>query len=670
MELNNNLTADKLKELIKDSDEWLVGTLMSVYSMQTSGERDGKYITERNGIGFSECDASYMSSIAEYYIKYGTLTSNQLFYTRRSILKYAAQALSIGVEPRPLKNKKEVSKNKKDFIQTEEYKKAHLDKDRIIIEFKFPKTNNNGFVDTLSHVKNELIGREYIEKYRHWEAPLDLSNVQKLKDWGFILSDELNTFLNNKTEKIEEAYKLDLSNLGVTLYKFQETALKYIESKDGKALLSLEQGLGKTIIALAYLCLHPELRPVVIVCPAVVKLNWMRETVRCLTKERNVFIVSGRKKSTLTRKGIIIINYDILQNHLDSFFMINPKVLISDEIHYVKNPTTKRSKALRQLGKMCDHIIGLSGTPIENRPKEFFPALNLLAPTLFNNYNRFAWEYCGGNNNNGAKNTEKLNKILKETIMIRMLKEDVLLDLPKKIRSVIPMELENREEYNRAERDLIKWIKENKGDDKAIRAKNAEALVRIETLKQITVKGKIGSCIEWIQDYMKTTNKKLVVFCTHTEILKFIVNHFKGFCVKVDGRDNSQQKQYAVDQFQKNTKIKLFVGNIKAAGVGVTLTAASDTCFIELGWTPSVHDQAEDRTHRIGQLANSVTAYYLLANDTIEDKIADLIDRKRQIISAILDGKEITEDSLLTELMNSMLENEKYEEEVENENCL
>jgi SNF2 family DNA or RNA helicase len=307
---------------------------------------------------------------------------------------------------------------------------------------------------------------------------------------------------------------------------------------------------------------------------------------------------------------------------------------------------------------MCDKKICLSGTPIENNELEFFPTLNLLAPKLFPVAHRFKYAYCGENNHS------KLHKLLTDTIMIRRLRKDVLPDLPTVTRSVIPLEIDNRAEYSRAERDLIKWIRENRGEEKASRAFNAEALVRIEVLKQLSIKGKIHACIEWIEEYLES-GKKLVVFTMHREVLKFIVSHFKGKAVKLDGSDNPQQKQYAVDQFQRNDKIKLFVGNLKAAGVLITLTAADSTCHLELAWNPSKHDQGEGRVARIGQLSDKVNAYYLLAYDTIEERISKLIDRKRVMVNAVLDGDDTPNESMLSELLNMMLENGYTEEERE-----
>ena len=233
--------------------------------------------------------------------------------------------------------------------------------------------------------------------------------------------------------------------------------------------------------------------------------------------------------------------------------------------------------------------------------------------------------------------------------MLRRKKKDVLKELPAKVWSFIPMELDNRKEYVQAENNFIKWVHETKGKDAAEKARGAEVLSSIEALKQLAVKGKLEQAMDWIEDFLQS-GKKLVVFATHKFVIQTLVDEFPDISVKVDGSVSMKKRQEVVDQFQKDKKIKLFIGNIKAAGVGITLTAASDVAFLELPWTPGELEQASDRVHRIGQ-NDSVSIYYLLAHETIEDKIATMIDNKRKILDGILDGKETDDESLLTKLL-------------------
>ena len=323
--------------------------------------------------------------------------------------------------------------------------------------------------------------------------------------------------------------------------------------------------------------------------------------------------------------------------------------------HYYKSNKAFRTKAIKKLGKGVPHIIALSGTPIVNRPIEAYNAIQLINPDIFPNFFSFTHTYCNAKHTgfgwdfNGHSNDEELHKKLTGTIMIRRLKKDVLPDLPEKTRSFIPIELDNEREYDAAENNFITYIKQTKGVAAAEKASNAEVLAKIEVLKQLAVKGKLNDAISWIQDFLEVDGK-LIVFATHKFVIDDLMNEFEKVAVKIDGSVSQIERQRAVDSFQNNDRIRLFVGNIQAAGVGITLTAASNVAFLELPWTPGSVSQAEDRCHRIGQ-RDSVNIYYLLAINTIEEKIGKLIDSKRKVLDAVLDGKETETTSLLSELI-------------------
>jgi len=416
---------------------------------------------------------------------------------------------------------------------------------------------------------------------------------------------------------------------------------------NGRALIADSMGLGKTVQALLYLKLHPELRPAVIVCPASLKLNWEKEIWNWLQVPALVLSGNYKKLGFNHLENIIVINYDILDSWTDFLVSLNPSCLIIDEAHAIKNQKAKRSKAVKKLAKKVDHVIGLTGTPIINRPIEFFAILNLLNKNEWPSFWGYAHKYCGAKHNgfgwdfNGSSNTEKLNEALKRT-MIRRLKSEVLPELPAKIRTVIPLEIDNRIEYDQAVLAL------DESDSPAIQ------LTRIEALKQLVVEGKIKACINWISDFLES-GEKLVVFCTHKKVINRLMDEFGHMGVKVDGSVKTTDRHESVRLFQEDPQCKIFIGNIKAAGVGLTLTAASSTAFIEIGWTPGEMDQCEDRVHRIGQEADSVNAYYLLGQNTIDMEIAELLDEKRKVLDAVLDGKETEETGLLTELMNRIM---------------
>ena len=264
-------------------------------------------------------------------------------------------------------------------------------------------------------------------------------------------------------------------------------------------------------------------------------------------------------------------------------------------------------------------------------------------------HNGFGWDFSG------SANKEELHQKLTETIMIRRKKADVLPDLPSKLYSYIPMEICNTTEYKRAEADFIAFLAETKGKKAAEKASQAEHLVRIEALKQLAVQGKIKQAVQWIRDFLDNNGNKLVVFGVHKTVVDALMKEFKEEAVKVDGSVSATKRDEAVAAFQEDPNVKLFVGNIQAAGTGLTLTAASAVAFLELPWTPGESAQAEDRCHRIGQ-KDTVNVYYLLADNTIEMEIAQLLDEKKAVLNAVLDGKEVEETQLLTELIKKYKE--------------
>ena len=505
-----------------------------------------------------------------------------------------------------------------------------------------------------------LEGRKWNAADKFWSAWASQDNLQKLVDLGFTLDEKLLAILSPLPVKEVKITQSDLDIPG--LYPYQLEGVSWLEAHNGTGLLGHEMGLGKTIISLGWLKLHPEIRPVVCVVPASLKINWQREAAKWIGEK--ALILSGKKpsKTALKKATIIIINYDILGAWLHTLIEIKPKVLIGDEIHFCKNPKAARTKCFKELQKHVEHFIPMSGTPITNRPNEFYPVLNMLDPREFNSWFRFAQRYCGmkytgfGWDTSGATNTEELFERINNRLMIRHKKADVLKDLPAKQRFVVPMDINNRAEYNHADINLISWVKEAFGKGKAEKTAQAEALARFSYLKQLAAEGKREQAINWIKDTLDS-NGKLVLMAVHHVMIDYLAEELRNYNpVVVDGRVNQDNRQKAVDRFQNDDTCRVFIGNIKAAGVGITLTAASNVVFLELGWTPGEMEQAADRIHRIGQVADSVNVWYLVAADTIEEEIAQILDTKQVILDAVLDGKVTEQESMLTELLRKRLE--------------
>lgn len=441
----------------------------------------------------------------------------------------------------------------------------------------------------------------------------------------------------------------------LTLYPFQEEGVEWLLKRRGRALLADEMGLGKTVQVLAFLKAKPNIRPALVVCPASLKLNWAAEATRWGLGD-HVRVLYGsppRTEAAFSKAerehGLFIINYDILGRWLDVFQHVRPKAVVFDECHYIKTPSTARTKAAIKLARRSLCVICLSGTPITSRPSEMYTAIRVVDPNLFTSRWEYLHRYCAPRHNGfgwdftGASNTRELHKKLVETIMLRRLKRNVLKDLPPKRRAMVPVPLTNMHEYNRILLETDKALNPELG--------TTSAMAKIEALKQKAVEGKIDAVVEWATNLL-TTGQKLVLFAVHVATIDTLMERLKEWApVRVSGNVSMKRRNEAVQRFQTDRGCRLFIGNIQAAGVGLTLTAASNVAFAELPWTPGELTQAEDRIHRIGQEGESITSWLLLADHTIDMDIASLLDRKAAILSNVLDGQDTDPGTLLTELM-------------------
>ncbi len=601
----------------------------------------------QDGCGFNKFDAPFGRELAERF----SLTPRQAIVAQKMLRKYKKQLLQAGFESGIFDELTIPAATTPKRNGSQQAKKASVVENRIKIEFPFS-------YETLEVVKS-IPGRKFHgDAYpKHWSVPVSVEAVEILSKNGFQLDPELKEILNRAKISVDKVDEVDVPGLKKELFPFQKKGVAFIEAKNGRALIGDEMGLGKTIQALAWLQLHPEKRPAIILCPASLKLNWEKEAKNTLSGNPKIQVLQGAKPYPITGE-IIIINYDILGKWLETLQDIKAQVLIFDEAHYIKSNSAQRTKATKKLAKGIPHVIALTGTPIVNRPVEGFNIIQVVDKTVFPNWWSFVHKYCDARHNgfgwdfSGATNKEELHKKLTETVMLRRKKADVLPDLPDKLYSYIPMEISNRDEYERAENDFVEYLQEVKGKEAAQKASQAEHLVKIESLKQLAVKGKMKYAIQWIQNFLDTNGNKLVIFAVHKAVVDALMEEFKGGAVKVDGSVSTTGRDAAVGAFQEDPSVRLFIGNIQAAGVGLTLTAASSVAFLELPWTPGDLVQAEDRCHRIGQ-KDTVNVYYLLAEGTIEEKIAELLDEKRQVLEAVLDGKEVEEAQMLTKLIET-----------------
>jgi SWI/SNF-related matrix-associated actin-dependent regulator of chromatin subfamily A-like protein 1 len=448
--------------------------------------------------------------------------------------------------------------------------------------------------------------------------------------------------------------ELDLE-LGGELHPFQRAGVRYALERR-RTFIADEQGLGKTVQALATLEADGAF-PAIVVCPASMKLIWERETEKWLPG-RTVAVLEGRTAGGWSEEAetadIVVLNYDILEAHSRPLAAREPKALILDESHYVKNPRAGRTKAALELAEhMPDDALrlGLTGTPILNRPEELVAQLRVLGRLRdFGSGARLSRRF------RSAASNDRLHWNLRAHCYVRRTKKQVLPQLPSKRQDMVPITLSNEADYRLAETDVIAWLQSLPLDLKSIDAKiaaalRAEQLVRLNNLRQLAAHGKLPTALAWIEDFL-VSGEPLVVFAEHIAIQKAVLERFPK-AGHIMGADSSRDRQRAVDGFQAEDGNQLIVCSMRAASQGITLTRASNVAFLELDWTPARHDQAEDRLHRIGQ-ESAVTAWYLLAPDTIDETMASLLQRKRSLIDAVTDGQVHDEERLVDAVVREL----------------
>lgn len=488
-------------------------------------------------------------------------------------------------------------------------------------------------------------GRKWQQDKKYWLIPVNsytISKMKRLKDeYDFKTCD----LVDKKIENIENLHNAvedpdKFEKLGGTLRPFQKIGVEFI-LKNRKIIVGDQMGLGKTMEAIAAIYCE-NAYPALIVCPSVVKLNWKKE-INKWVPDKTVCVINSRSNKILPISDYYIINYDILNYNQTILEKIEFKAGVADESQFCKNPKSARTKATMEIFKEIDLRILLTGTPVRNKPAEIIMQLKIINKLDdFGGWWRFVQKYCDpfkgpfGWDISGASNVEELNRILRLICYIRRNKEDVLPELPDKIRSYIPIKIDNREEYENVRKDITNWFKEKSKDSKMRNHISGQAIVKIEALKQIAAKGKLHAVKEWVDDFL-STEEKLVIFAHHRMIVDWIYDKFKKVATKIQGGMTSEERQKSIDDFQNDDKIKIIVVSIMAGGIGINLTAASNALFVEQAWSPADHDQAEDRLHRIGQ-KNSVNYYYLVGKNTIDEMIVNLIAKKRKIVDGVTEG--------------------------------
>lgn len=461
------------------------------------------------------------------------------------------------------------------------------------------------------------------------------------------------------------------SNSGLEYLPYQRVGIAYGMTHEA-TLYGDEMGLGKTIQFIGLVNADPTIKKVMIACPATLKLNWRNELRKWLTRKMTIGITEG-KVCQAEYFDITIINYDLLGRHGDLLRSIQWDAIALDEAHLLKNPKAKRTIAVfgRREDKKGDKPAippmkarkraCLTGTPIPNRPMEGFGIFHWLDPQEFKSEFSYKIRYCGGVQTahgwdfSGASNLLELQQKLRSTFMVRRLKKDVLKELPAKRRAVIEIECDSEAVRNEAtewdkRQEILATLRAAVELAKAsdipsdyydavakLKVAVTAAFTEMSQIRHDTAVEKIPFVIEHLKNAMEDGHK-VVVFAHHHDVIEALRDEFGPKAVAVYGPMAIVNRQTAVERFQRDPNCQLFIGGILAAGVGLTLTAASHVVFAELDWVPGNVTQAEDRCHRIGQ-HDCVLVEHLVLEGSLDARMAEILVEKQQIIEQALDAE-------------------------------
>jgi SWI/SNF-related matrix-associated actin-dependent regulator 1 of chromatin subfamily A len=422
-------------------------------------------------------------------------------------------------------------------------------------------------------------------------------------------------------------------------------------------ILADDMGLGKTTSTIIA-ALETGAKKILIICPASLKINWQREIENY--SDRSVYI--SESKSWSNDHDFVIVNYDILKNFYDLKDKDNSLItkgefdlIILDEAHYVSNGTAARTKLVNSFVKKCERVWLLTGTPMTNRPMNYFNLLSIVESPVAQNWMAYAIRYCQGYqftagtrkiwNVTGASNLEELRDRTSRQVL-RRLKTEVL-DLPEKIITPVYLRLKSKL-YEGLMGEYYDWYNKNPDESTSLTVQFSKLM----KVRQVIAEEKIKDTIELAENILEQ-GKKVIIFTNFTETLNKIADHFGKQAVRLDGSTGKPQRQYAVDQFQDNDKITVFVGNVKAAGVGITLTAAEAVIINDLSFVPGDLAQAEDRAYRYGQ-KNSVSVYYPIFENSIEGIIYDMVNEKKQNIGTVMGDNLEDSGDFISNIMNKI----------------
>lgn len=538
------------------------------------------------------------------------------------------------------------------------------DKPKARIELNF-----NGLLILDHPYKKEITSKYHIIKEIRWDSQLKnwvckidtadfetcrfLTTIYKeIPQFDWLISKEAFKAIEDRKKYHENSFKaskalknikkaddidIDLSFLKKELRPFQKVGVAFLDKIGGVGMIGDTQGLGKSVQSIAFSTYKNYYT--IIVCPAGLKYNWVQE-INKFTNRSSVILTDFDPDSLDPKNKLadyVIVNYDQLLKYEKYFKKAKFDCVILDESPYIMNSKTKRSKAVFKYFKKIPSRICLSGTPIKNRPIDFYNQLKFLRPDLFSNKQKFGLRYCDAKDNGygwdytGNSNLQELHLKI-SSFYIRRLKEEVLKELPPKTITKLEFDLNanERREYDKISKAAKKSY--------TVRDKK-ETIQSIMKLRMLCSQLKLGKVVDFVEEFLKSSDdRKIIIFSTFTATQQALKEKFKD-CVHILKDDTQEKRHEAKELFQNDPKRRVLVASTLAAGIGLTLTAADTVVFADLLWSPSDHEQATDRVHRITQ-EKHVFIYYMLFKDTIEEYIWDVIGEKILIINKAVDGRK------------------------------
>lgn len=508
-----------------------------------------------------------------------------------------------------------------------------------LIYLSFPP--NRKIIDSIKKI--QFYG--YNNKTKQWTVPYSQEAIDMLIGWSFEIHGDENPILKRVTNKEWLKEKVDHIE-GIRPYQIE--GVQFFKWNRGKALLADSAGIGKTIQAILFCKQSKDNVPAVIVVPASIKKQWKKEWEKWIGTP--VKILNGQTPEKIPENTTVIINWDILKYWVATILDNNFRTVIADECQFAMSSMSKRSIALQRLVREINNFIPMSGTPIKSKPGQFFTILNLLKPDRFPDERQFKNKYCIIRKSmgkeieiRGGRNLGILYNEISD-IMIRREKKDVLKDLPELPPPIrVPLEIseEDLEEYQRLEEEILNSIE------------GGNIREKIESLQWSAFAYKKHGCVKWIKDFLNS-DEKIIIGCWHHSVMDYLKEHFPE-AVMLHGKITGKNKEENIEKFISDKSKQILIVQITTmSGIDGLQNVCNNCAVLELPWQGADIEQFRDRLYRSGQ-QKTVNMYYILAENTIDEVMAELLDKSTDLFNKIVRGKETKPEELILNLLKNRL---------------